>query len=172
MLDTVLHHAQPHTSYDHPPMVGTPQHKHVAACRCMIQLFNYIKEYSMSAIPNKLHKYLLLAEAACLRRASTAMCRAVKNEIPTMVFLWWHFHSNNVRTAHGNLYTFSVKPKWRTVVVWFFTACSSAEVYLRTSLPRGHSTVGVPKRCGGFMAIRLRAHKEFADNRFQLLLYI
>ena len=29
--------------------------------------------------------------------------------------------------------------------------------------------VGVPKRCGGFMAIWLRAREEFADNRFQLL---
>ena len=29
--------------------------------------------------------------------------------------------------------------------------------------------VGVPKRCGGFVAIWLRAREEFADNRFQLL---
>ena len=37
------------------------------------------------------------------------------------------------------------------------------------SPPRGHSTIGVPKRCEGFMAIWLRAREEFADNRFQLL---
>ena len=35
--------------------------------------------------------------------------------------------------------------------------------------PHEHSTVGVPKRCGGFVAIWLRACEEFADNRFQLL---
>ena len=49
-----------------------------------------------------------------------------------------------LRNVHGCPYTFSVKPKWRTVVLWFFAARSSAEAYLRTSTPRGHSTVGVP----------------------------
>ena len=29
--------------------------------------------------------------------------------------------------------------------------------------------VGVPKRCGGFVAIWLRAREEFMDNHFQLL---
>ena len=33
--------------------------------------------------------------------------------------------------------------------------------------PRGHSTVGVPKRCEGFVAIWLRAREEFAINRLQ-----
>ena len=74
--------------------------------------------------------------------------------------------------VHESPYTFSVKPKWRTVVFWFFAAHSSAEAYLRTSPSRGHSTVGVPKRCEGFLAIWLRAREEFADNRFQLLLYL
>ena len=37
------------------------------------------------------------------------------------------------------------------------------------SPPRGHSTVGVPKCCEGFVAIWLHARKEFADNHFQLL---
>ena len=71
--------------------------------------------------------------------------------------------------VHGSPYTFYVKSKWRTVVLWVFVARSPAEAYLRTSPPRGHSMVGVPKRCGGFVAIRLRAREEFADNRFQLL---
>ena len=35
--------------------------------------------------------------------------------------------------------------------------------------PRGHSTIGDPKLCEGFVAIWLCARKEFADNRFQLL---
>ena len=34
-----------------------------------------------------------------------------------------------------------------------FAARSSAEAYLRTSPPRGHSTVGVSKRCEGFVAV-------------------
>ena len=70
---------------------------------------------------------------------------------------------------HESLYTFSVKPKRRTVVLWFFTVRSLAEANLCTSLPQGHSTVGVPKRCGGFVEIWLRAREEFVDNRFQLL---
>ena len=74
-----------------------------------------------------------------------------------------------MRTVHGSPYTFSVKPKWRTVVFWFFAARSSAEAYLRTSPLRGHSTVGVPKRCEGFVAISLRAREDIAHNRFQLL---
>ena len=71
--------------------------------------------------------------------------------------------------VHGSLYTFSVNPKWRTAVFWFFAERSSAEAYLRTSPSRGHSTAGVPKRCEGFVAIWLRAREEFSDNRFQLL---
>ena len=74
-----------------------------------------------------------------------------------------------MRTVHGCPYTFSVKPKWRTVVFWFFAARSSAEAYLRSSPPRGHSTVGAPKRCEGFVAICLRAREDIAANRFQLL---
>ena len=31
----------------------------------------------------------------------------------TMAFLWWRFQNNNVRTVHGSLYTFSVKPNGR-----------------------------------------------------------
>ena len=76
---------------------------------------------------------------------------------------------NNVRTVHGSPYTFSVKPKWRTVFFWFFAARSSAEAYFRLSPPRGHSTVGVPKRCEGFVAIWPRAREDIAHNRFQLL---
>ena len=74
-----------------------------------------------------------------------------------------------MRTVHGSPYTFSVKPKWRMVVFWFFATRSSAVAYLRTSPPRGHSTVGVPKRCEGFVAIWLRAREDIAHNRFQLL---
>ena len=70
---------------------------------------------------------------------------------------------------NGSPYTFSVKPKWRTVVFWFFAARSSAEAYLRTSPPRGHSTVVVSKRCEGFVAISLRAREDIAANRFRLL---
>ena len=88
--------------------------------------------------------------------------------VPTMAFCW-RFHNNNVRTVHESPYTFSVKPKRRTVVFWFFAARSSAEAYLRTSTPRGHSTVGVSKRCEGFVAIWLRAREDIAANRFQLL---
>ena len=36
--------------------------------------------------------------------------------------------------------------------------------------PRGHSTVGIPMRCEGFVAIWLRAREDIADNRFQLLI--
>ena len=76
----------------------------------------------------------------------------------------------NVRTVHGSPYTFSVKPKWRAVVsVWFFAARSSAEAYLHTSPPRRHSTVGVSKRCEGFVAIWLRPRENIAANHFQLL---
>ena len=39
-------------------------------------------------------------------------------------------------------------------------ARSSAEAYLRTSPPRGHSMVGVPTRCEGFVAIWLRASED------------
>ena len=75
----------------------------------------------------------------------------------------------NLRTVHGSPYTFTVKPKWRTVVFWFFAARSSAEAYFRSSPPRGHSTVWVPMRCEGFVAIWLRAREDIAHNRFQLL---
>ena len=44
-----------------------------------------------------------------------------------------------------------------------------AEAYLHMLPPQGHSTVGVAKCCGGFVAIWLRAREEFADNHFQLL---
>ena len=74
-----------------------------------------------------------------------------------------------MRTVHGSPYTFSVKPKWRTVVFWFFAARSSAEAYFRSSPPRGHSTVGFPMRCEGFVAIWLGARENIAHNRFQLL---
>ena len=67
-------------------------------------------------------------------------------------------------------YTFSVKPKWRTVVFWFFVARSSAEAYLRTSPPRRHSTAGVPKRCR--LSIWLRAHEEFSTPLSIYRLYI
>ena len=46
---------------------------------------------------------------------------------------------------NGSLCTFSIKPKWLTVIFWIFGVCSSA--YLRTSPPRGHSTVGVLGCC-------------------------
>ena len=52
-----------------------------------------------------------------------------------ILYARWRFHNNIVQTVHGSPYTFSVKPKWRTVVFWFFTARSSAEAYLRTSPP-------------------------------------
>ena len=74
-----------------------------------------------------------------------------------------------VFVENGSPYTFSVKPKWRTVVFWFFAARSSAESYLRKSPPRGHPTVGAPMRCEGFVAIWLRAREDIAANRFQLL---
>ena len=70
---------------------------------------------------------------------------------------------------NGSLYTFFVNPKWRTVIFWVFIMRFSAEAYLRTSLPQGHSMVGVPKHCESFVPIGLRAHEEFTDNRFQLL---
>ena len=74
-----------------------------------------------------------------------------------------------MQTLHGSLYTFFIKPKWRTVVFCLFVAHSLVEAYVHTSPPQGQSTVGVPKRCGGFVVIWLRAHKEFVDNHFQLL---
>ena len=74
-----------------------------------------------------------------------------------------------MRTVHGSPYTFSVKPKWRTVVFCFFAARSSAEAYFRSSPPRGHSTVGAPMRCEGFVAIWLRPREDIAHNHFQLL---
>ena len=55
------------------------------------------------------------------------------------------------------------------LILWFFTARSSAEAYLHTSPSQGHSTVGVPKHCEGFMLIWLRTREESANNRFQLL---
>ena len=70
---------------------------------------------------------------------------------------------------HRSPYTFFVKTKWRTVLFWFFVARSVAEAYLCMLPPQGHSTVGVAKCCGGFVAIWLRAREEFADNHFQLL---
>ena len=51
----------------------------------------------------------------------------------------------------------------------FFAVRSSAEEYLRTAIPRGHSMVEAPKRREGFVVIWLLAREEFADNRFQLL---
>ena len=95
----------------------------------------------------------ILVEAARLRWASIAMERRKKMTFPR--WHWWHFHTNNVRAMHGSPYTFSVKLKWQTVNFWVFAACYSTEAYLHTSLPRGHSTVGVPKRCGGFVVINL-----------------
>ena len=73
-----------------------------------------------------------------------------------------------MRTVHGSPYIFSVKPKWWTVVFCFFTSHSSAEAHLRTSPPRGHSTVVASKHCEGFVAIWLRAREDIAHNRFQL----
>ena len=91
--------------------------------------------------------------------------------VPTMAFLYdggSTIHTA-VRTVHGSPYTFSVKPKWRTVVFWFCVARSSAEAYLRTSPPRGHSTIGAPVCCEDFVAMWLRAREDIAANRFQLL---
>ena len=104
--------------------------------------------------------YYLLAETARL----AMLCYGAA----LTTFPRWHFSTITMRTVHGSLYTFSVKPKWLTVVFCFiFAAPSSAEAYLSTSFPREHSTVGVPKRCEGFVAIWLRAREEFAYNRFQ-----
>ena len=120
------------------------------------------------------HKYLPLAEAACLRQASTAM-RTVYDisrtelSMELCTVLCCCGVVENGSTMQGSPYTFFVKPKWRTVVFWFFATHSLAEAYLHTSLPRGYSTVGVPKRCEGFVVIWLCGHEEFADNRFQLL---
>ena len=133
---------------------------HIATDSCLLSLFScrlhgwnyaigYIIKRQQCNFCYHMHKYFML--------------------VPTMAFLCWRFHTNNVRTVHGSPYTFSVKPKWRTVVFWFFAARSSAEAYLRTSLPRGHSTVRVSKRCEGFVAIWLRAREDIAANRFQLL---
>ena len=55
--------------------------------------------------------------------------------------------------VHGSPYTFSVKPKWRTVIFCSFDPRSSAEAYFRTSPSRGH-TVGFPKRCEGCVHAR------------------
>ena len=66
----------------------------------------------------------------------------------------------------GSPYTFSVKPKG------LFSGFSPRTTWLQPSFARplrGHSTVGVPNRCKGFMEIWLRAREEFVDNRFQLL---
>ena len=65
-------------------------------------------------------KYKILAEAACLWRACTAMCTV--NDIPTTALLmqlctvlcWCGVVEN------GSPYTFSVKPIWQTVVFCFF----------------------------------------------------
>ncbi len=73
---------------------------------------------------------------------------------------------------HGSPYTFSVKPKWRTVIFWFFAARSLAEAYSRSSPPQGHSTVGVPMRCEGFVTIWLRAREYIAHNHFKPSLLI
>ena len=78
---------------------------------------------------------------------TTDCCKAAYNYVlmyrgsPTRshcygAFPRWHF-----MTALP--YTFSVKPKWRTVIFWVFVARSSAIAYFRMSPPLGHSTVGV-----------------------------
>ena len=41
-------------------------------------------------------------------------------------------------------YTFSVKPKWQTVVFWIFATHTSAVAYLHKSVPLEHSTVDIP----------------------------
>ena len=123
------------------------------------------------------HEYLPLAETAHLGQASTAM-RTI-NDISTTelsmelcTVLCCCGVVENGSTMQGSPYTFFVKPKWRMVGFWFFATHSSAEAYLHTSPPRGYSTVGVPKRCEGFVAIWLCAFEEFADNRFNSYLYI
>ena len=93
--------------------------------------------------------YLLYASRASLTSANEVLCCC--------------------GVENGSPYTFSVKPKWWMVIFWFFDTRSSAEAYLCMSPPRGHSTVGVPKCCEGFVVIWLRAREEFADNCFQLL---
>ena len=133
---------------------------HIATDSCLLSLFScrlrscnyaigYITKHHQCNFCYHMHKYFTLVHA--------------------MAFLWWRFHNNNVRTVHGSPYTFSVKPKWRTVVFCFFAARSLAEAYFRSSPPRGHSTVGVTKRCEGFVAIWLRGREDIAHNRFQLL---
>ena len=52
--------------------------------------------------------------------------------------------------------------------LFFFDVRFSTEEYLHTPPPRGHSTVGVPKSCEGFVAIWLHEREEFADNHFKL----
>ena len=50
---------------------------------------------------------------------------------------------------------------------------SLAEVYLHMLPPQGHSTVGVPKRCEGFVAIWLHAHARGVRGQpFSTPLYI
>ena len=41
-----------------------------------------------------------------------------------------------MRNVYRSPYTFSVKPKWWTVVFWFFVSHSSAEAYLRIAPSR------------------------------------
>ena len=43
-----------------------------------------------------------------------------------------------------NLYTFSVKPNWRTGILWIVAAVSSAVAYLCTFIPLGYSMVDTP----------------------------
>ena len=141
---------------------------HIATDSCLLSLFScrlhgcnyhsvigyimpaigYIIKHHQCNFCYHMHKYFMLPRRYFYDGAST---------------------KHNVRTVHGSPYTFSVKPKWRTVVFWFFAARSSAEAYLRTSPPRGHSMVGTPMRCEGFVAIWLRAREDIAANRFQLL---
>ena len=133
---------------------------HIATDSCLLSLFScrmhgcnyaigYIIKHHQCIFCYHIHKYFMLVSHDGISG--------------------WRFHNNKVRTVHGSPYIFSVKPKWRTVVFWFFAARSSAEAYLRTSPPRGHSKVGVPKRCIGFVAIWLRTREDIAHNRFQLL---
>ena len=91
---------------------------HIATDSCLLSLLScrmhgcnyaigYIIKHHQCNFCYHMHKYFML--------------------VPTMASRW-RFHTNNVRTVHGSPYTFSVKPKWRTVVFWFFATHSSAVV--------------------------------------------
>ena len=93
------------------------------------------------------------------------------NEIRTMAFLWLRLHNNTVRANHARKSVYFLrKTKTTDGRFLFFPRSLLGWSVLAHVAPLGHSTIGVPKRCEGFVAIccvHARSSRTTVFNSFK-----